>query len=118
MRGVIKLGNQEVMMEANAAIPIRYKWIFKENLFAYFNKELEGIDYTEFAGKLAFVMAKSAEKADMRALTIDDYWEWLESLEGTAIAYAAPEIVDLYLGNEQTAAEPKKKADQQTDPTQ
>ena len=118
MRRDIKLGSQDVVMEANAAVPIRFKWVFGENLFAYFNKELEGIDYTEFAGKLAFVMAKSAEKADMRALTIDDYREWLESLTGTAIAYAAPDIVDLYLGNETATSEPKKKVDQQTGPTQ
>ena len=118
MRRDIKLGNEVVTMEANAATPIRFKWVFGENLFSYFNTQLEGIDYTEFAGKLAFVMAKSAEKADMRALTIDDYWEWLESLTGTAIAYAAPEIVDLYLGNETATSEPKKKVDQQTGPTQ
>ena len=115
---VIEVGNIAVPMEANAAIPIRFKWIFGENLFSYFNQELGGDVYTEFAGKLAFVMAKSAEKADMRALTVDDYWAWLETLTGPAIAYAAPDIVDLYLGNEQTASEPKKKVDQQTGPTQ
>ena len=97
MRRDITLGDKVVPMEANAAIPIRFK--------------------TEFAGKLAFVMAKSAEKADMRALTVDDYWAWLETLTGPAIAYAAPDIVDLYLGNEQTASEPKKKVDQPTDST-
>lgn len=118
MRRDIKLGSQDVVMEANAAVPIRFKWVFGENLFAYFNKELEGIDYTEFVGKLAFIMTKSAEKADIRSLTVDDYWQWLETLDGTAIAYAAPEIVDLYLGNETATSEPKKKVDQQTGPTQ
>lgn len=118
MRREITLGDKVVPMEANAAIPIRYKWIFGENLFSYFNQNLEGDVYTEFAGKLAFVMAMSAEKKDMRALTVDDYWTWLEGLTGTAIAYAAPDIVDLYLGNETATSEPKKKVDPQTDPTQ
>ena len=118
MRRDITLGDKVVPMEANAAIPIRFKWIFGENLFSYFNQELGGDVYTEFAGKLAFVMAKSAEKADMRALTVDDYWAWLETLTGPAIAYAAPDIVDLYLGNETATSEPKKKVDQQTGPTQ
>ena len=107
---VIKVGEKEVPMLANAATPIRYRQVFGKNLLKYF---MEGTAYDEIAaaiGELAYIMARAGENADMNKLNIDDYIEWLEDFE--AAAWIDPDVVNeimgLYYGNMDGLSRAKK----------
>lgn len=66
------------------------------------------------AQKLAFVMNRQAEKADMNSLTMDSYLEWMEKFDSMAFLEKAMDVIGLYLGNKQGTSEPKKNDVQQT----
>lgn len=66
------------------------------------------------AQKLAFVMNRQAEKADMNSLTMDSYLEWMEQFDSMAFLEKAMDFMGLYLGNKQGTSEPKKNDVQQT----
>lgn len=66
------------------------------------------------AQKLAFVMNRQAEKADMNSLTMDSYLEWMEQFDSMAFLENAMDFMGLYLGNKQGTSESKKNIGQQT----
>lgn len=105
MYGKVKISDKEVEFLANASTSFRFKNIFGIDLIALLAKGDEGaVDDYE---RLAFVMAKQAEKADMNTLTAEDFYLWLESFEFTDLVEALPEIVGLYMKNKITASDPK-----------
>lgn len=105
MYGTVTISGKEIGFLANASTSFRYKNIFGIDLIALLAKGDEGaVDDYE---RLAFVMAKQAEKADMNTLTAEDFYLWLESFEFTDLVEALPEIVGLYMKNKITASDPK-----------
>ena len=107
----ITVGTQSIPMKANAATPIRYRNVFKQDVL----NELQtvGDNYSiaiDTISRLAFIMAKAADGSDMNKLNDDMYVEWLEQFETFDITNAAEEIVGLYVGNAETLSEVKKKA--------
>lgn len=111
---VIKVGNKEVPMNANAATPIRYRQVFKKNLLPYFMGKATDEDAAEMVGELAYIMAASAANEDMDRLSFEGYVKWLEGfapldfVDNTTVTA----IIDLYQGNEEGYAELKKSPDQ------
>lgn len=110
----VKIGGITVPMLANGATPIRYKHIFHKDLIAEFQGAQD--DYSKVTNsmpELAFVMAKQAEakerKVDMNLLSEDEYVEWLEQFDPMDLPYASEQIVELYMGNNTTTTEAKKK---------
>ena len=114
MYGVIKIGAKEVPMNANAATPIRYRQVFEKNLLPYFMGKASDEDAAEMVGELAYIMARSAEGADMKALTKDDYMDWLEAFDPLDFVNndTVTAIVDLYQSNGKTLTDLKKNPDQ------
>lgn len=105
MYGTVTISGKEIGFLANASTSFRFKNIFGIDLIALLAKGDEGaVDDYE---RLAFVMAKQAEKADMNTLTAEDFYLWLESFEFTDLVEALPEIVGLYMKNKITASDPK-----------
>ena len=105
MYGKIKIGETETGFLANASTPFRFKNVFNIDLIAVLAKGDEGaVDDYE---RLAFIMAKQAEKADMSILTAEDFYTWLESYEFTDLVEALPEIIGLYMQNKKTNSDPK-----------
>ena len=115
MFGVVKIGDREIEMAANAATAIRYGQVFHgEDLLVYFTEGFT--DYAQsvnVAQKLAYIMAMSAAKADMNKLSFDGYIAWLEDFDQFELLHATTDIVKIYMGNEKTLSTPKKKAGQQ-----
>lgn len=111
----IKVGEKSIPMLANGATPIRFRMVFGKDIMTEFSKVKEdtGVATTSIA-ELAFIMAKAAEaqaeKKPMSTLNIDSFIDWMEQFEPMDLVLAADEIVDLYLGNEATMSEAKKKA--------
>ena len=71
----------------------------------------------ELVIKLAYVMAKQAEKADMTKLNNDTFMKWLEDFETTDFFEVTDDILNLYSGQMSTTSEAKKNTDQQSEDT-
>ena len=107
----IKIGKSTVPMSANGATPIRYRMVFGKDLLSEFQRVDNNYSIAiDTISELAFIMAKSAEKTDMDKLNKSAYVNWLEQFEPFDITNSANEIIDLYMGNEITMSEVKKKA--------
>lgn len=113
MYKVIEVGNIAVPMEANAATPIRYRMLFKKDLLTQFQAaQDDAAKVSDTIPELGFIMAMQAAKANLSAVSFDDYLEWLEQFGPLDLLNAGGEIANLYTDNTATASEPKKKADQ------
>lgn len=115
MEKVIKIGTKDVALSANAATPIRFRNIFGKDLLTIVSEGTspEGIDMkvaSEVAPELAFIMAKSAEKADMTKLNEDKMIEWLEQFEPMDLINATDGIFSVYFGDSETEVEAKKNS--------
>ena len=103
----LTIGEKDVELSANAATPFRFRQIFKKDIFSVFgNEEKAETEGFETVAQLAFIMAKQAEKADMGKLTEAEFIEWLESFEPMDFATSAEEILNAYMGNTVTSANP------------
>lgn len=111
MQKTVKIGDKDVMMRSSATTAIRYRNIFHEDIM----KELMEMDpkkmdanVIEKIQKLGYIMARSAEHADMKTLTEDGFVEWLDQFETIDIIQASKDIMMLYLGNKLSSSELKK----------
>lgn len=118
MQKTVKIGEIDVMMRSSAATAIRYRNTFREDIMqTLMNMDPEKMDAAviEKIQKLGYVMARSAERADMTRLTEDDYMIWLDQFETIDMAQASKEILMLYLGNKLSISE-LKKTEETADP--
>lgn len=100
---------------ANAATPFRYKSLFGKDLLLLFQKAVneDGVYDIDFVSELAFVMAMQArsrnEDLDINTVNRDNMLSWLEQFGGFELFSHANEIMNVYLGNEETTSKEKKK---------
>ena len=111
----ITIGEKSIPMLANGATPIRYRMVFGKDIMNEFNKVNEDMSKaTDSLSELAFIMSKAAdaqnEHKPMTNLNMESYIAWMEQFEPLDVVLAADDIVNLYLGSEQTLSEVKKKA--------
>lgn len=111
MQNTVKIGEIDVTMRSSAATAIRYRNTFHEDIM----KELIEMDpekmdakVIEKIQKLGYIMARSAERANMTRLTEDDYMVWLDQFDTIDIMRASKDILMLYLGNKASSSELKK----------
>ena len=109
MYGVVKVGEKDIPMLANAATAIRYKQVFGKNILTYFSGKAKPEDIAEVVQELAYIMARSGEKADMNMLNIDDYIDWVGQFDVFDLLRASEEILSIYQGNEASKSSSKKK---------
>lgn len=108
----VTIGDKEVILVANGATPYRYKMVFGSDLM----KELTEIADTEDVGtamdvvsRLAFIMTKQAEHADMNALNEELFIEWLEQFETMDMIHSYKDILAVYTNNMHSSSKAKKK---------
>lgn len=112
MQKSVKIGETEVLMRASAATAIRYRNVFHCDIMKELmemNPEQLDASVIEKIQQLAFIMAKSAERADMTALTEDDYMTWLDQFDSLEMMKASKDIVTVYLGGKVSESELKKR---------
>lgn len=114
MLKTIKLnGGKELTLTANAATPFRFKQLFGGDLLQIFQEASkageDNLEITETISQLAFVMLKQAEKADLSSVTEADFFAWLEEFEPMDFAWAAGDIINIYMQTTQPSVEAKKK---------
>ena len=116
----------DVEFLANAATPLRYKSIFKADLLTSFaNARSEKPDGTvsyniDFLPELSFIMAMQSKAADDEKVRLDklgmnDFINWLETLDSFTLENHAEEIVSVYYGNTETTSEAKKNNEEQSE---
>lgn len=110
----LKIGNITVPMLANGATPYRYNMVFKKDLITEFQgAEENAARVTTSIPELAFIMAMAAkakeEKIDMNLLNKEMYLDWLEQFDPMDLPMASDAIIDVYMANNKTSSQPKKK---------
>ena len=110
MYKTIMIGEKEVGVLANAASPILYKQIFKEDFLLELQKKNVDVDAIV---KISFVMAMQAEKKieELTKLTVEDFLHWLEQFEPLDIYLHADELMEAYNKNTKSTSVPKKEGD-------
>ena len=112
MQKTVKIGEKEVEMRATAATAIRYRNVFHGDIMTELmemNPEKIDAKVIEKIQQLGFIMAKTAEGANMSALTQDDYLEWLDQFDGMDLMTASKDIVTIYIGGKVSSSELKKR---------
>ena len=111
MQKTVRIGEKDVEMRASAATAIRYRNVFHGDIM----KELMALDaenidmsVVEKIQQVGFIMAKTAEGANMAALSTDDYLEWLEQFDQIDIMQAAKDIISVYIHQKESSSELKK----------
>lgn len=117
MIGTVKIGDHDVAMSANAATAIRYQQAFGGNLLQHFMGNDSAEDSALVVQELAYIMARSAEGADMNKLSRDDYISWLEQFEPLDFVNGdtTTEIINIYLANTKTDSKVKKEPGRPTE---
>lgn len=112
----VRIGDREVALCANAATPVRYRQVFGKNILKYLIGEAAAEEQTAMLPELAYIMARSAEKADMNRLSIDDYIEWLEDFGAMDFVnqQTASDIMRVYQNQKLPDSVSKKKKGQST----
>ena len=113
----IEVGGITVPMLANGATPIRYRHVFHKDIITEFQQAQE--DYSKVVNsmpELAFIMAMQAKaqngEVDLNLMNENTYLEWVEQFGAMDLPMASEQIINLYLGNNATSSEPKKKANE------
>lgn len=117
MNGTITIRDQEIQLSANAATAIRYQQVFGDNLLSHFTSNEDAGESAMRAQELAYIMARSAEGADMNKLSKDDYIAWLEQFEALDLVNdeTSTEIINIYLANTKTDSKVKKEPGRPTE---
>ena len=109
---VVRIGEKDVEMLANAASPYRYKRIFREDFIkAAFENNGKPAESLDLFTKMGYVMAMQAAKADLDKLNEDTFLEWLEGFDAKELQDAIGDIAGVYMPNTETESSPKRKAD-------
>lgn len=106
MYGVVKIGDKDIEMVANAATPFRFKAVFHKDLIVIMTGG-DTAEISEVIPEIAFIMAKQAEKADMNKLNIDTFLDWLEQFAPLDVYTASDGIWSVFNGTGETNTDPK-----------
>jgi len=103
----VTVDGKELELSANAATLFRFKQVFHKDLIGILgNEEKAEVEGVEAVTELAYIMAKSAEKADMNKLNYDDFISWLEGFEPMAFIDSAEDILNVYMSSAKSTSTP------------
>lgn len=110
MQKIIKIGDKEVALRSDAAIPYRYEQIFKEDFFDAIETLNSGGNTSKAIDtvyKLGYVMAMKAAGVDLTTLDKEKFITWLEGFEPSDISDAAADIAEAYASTSKGTIDPK-----------
>lgn len=121
----IKIGDREVKMRASALIPLLYRNKFNRDIYKDLtslvndiNSENPDIENMQIVERLAYIMAKQADKDETGkplGNIPDEIEDWLDAFDDVfAIYEASRDILSLWGKSTQSIAESKKKQGQQS----
>lgn len=109
MEKTIHIGEKVVPLRANAATPIYYRNMFRDDLLTHLGGEEDGSVRTEVLMRLAFLehMQATKDSRELRKIGEDQFLDWLEGFEWADVVDAGSEAVDLWSGQSESTSEPK-----------
>lgn len=112
MYGIVKAGNHEVEMVADAASIYYYRKVFQEDFLK--QTQAEG-DNTDVFQKMGYIMAMQSKYKDSREelqkLTYNSFIDWLTGFEPLDLILATDQIMDIYYQQAATTSKAKKKGE-------
>lgn len=101
-------------MLANAASPILFKRVFRQDWFRTLSdtqNDETGIESISIFEEMGFIMARQADTPTEKLvnLSYEDYLNWLCQFDTEELMLALGDIAALYRGQEQTSSDPKKE---------
>lgn len=112
MYGIVKAGNHEIEMSADAASIYYYRKVFQEDFLKM--TQAEG-DNSDIFQKMGYIMAMQAKYKDKREelqkLTYDGFIAWLTDFEPLDIILATDQIMNIYYQQSVTTSKAKKKGE-------
>ena len=113
MFAIIRIGDKDVGMLANAASPYIFKQVFGEDLLLKFT-QMKSEANTNIGEKLGFIFAKQAEISDaseLMKLNMNDFLTWLADFDPLDVFMASEQIVLLYQNQKKGTSTPKKQGE-------
>lgn len=115
----LEIGKKKVKLLTTARTALYYKQIFNEDLLVFMlvranSGEATDAEAVDVAQKLCFIMAKQAEKADMKQLNFDSYADWLDTMSQMDLIRASFSIIEVYKENMAGLSTSKKKDEEQS----
>lgn len=106
MRGIVKIGSNDVGMFANAASPRLYRLVFHKDFLLECQKEVVN---TDIISEMGFIMAMQDVKtsAECAKLTENDFLEWLEQFDPIDTIEATDAIFELWQKQGKNTSIPK-----------
>lgn len=110
----LEIGKKKVKLLTTARTALYYKQIFNEDLLVFMlvranSGEATDAEAVDVAQKLCFIMAKQAEKSDMKQLNFDSYADWLDTMSQMDLIRASFSIIEVYKENMAGLSTSKKK---------
>ena len=106
MDKLVMIDGKETRLVANGATPRLYRSLFRKDIFSDMTHALNSdgeVENSEVFENLAFVMARQGGLAE-------DIDTWLGAMSSPmAVINAVPQILELWLGTNETIADGKKK---------
>lgn len=119
LKKTVLIDGKEVEFKASASIPRLYRIKFRRDIMqdimklkkAYIKSETEGKEFEiidlEIFENVAYIMAKHADQE-----TPSDIMDWLDEFNTFSIYEVLPEILQMWVLNEESQIESKKKLNQ------
>lgn len=107
MEKTIMIGDREIKLRATAAIPYLYRQEFGSDMLVEIANVEKGNGSTELFTRLAYLMARHADKDSVPENMID----WLDQFNTFDIYSAIPQIMEVWETNQKTTSRSKKKVD-------
>lgn len=112
MYGVVKAGDHEVEMAADAASIYYYRKVFQED---FLKLTQAGEENTDVFQKMGYIMAMQAKYKDKREelqkLSFDSFIAWLGDFEPLDLILATERIMEIYYQQAATTSKAKKKGE-------
>lgn len=109
----VLIGSKEVEMAATAASPHHYRARFKRDALRTFELinegKIEQSEGVELFIELGYIMARTAQKADMFHLKEEDYYDWLEGFDYMDLIDASQDIAQVFFKGKLQLSSPKKE---------
>lgn len=106
MNKTLAIDGKDMEFAANAATPIRFNQVFREDLMKV--AQGDNADYYGTITKLAYIMNAQARGEGYKDMNFDAFVEWLEGFSSMAFVDKADEIIEIWMDSNDTKSTPKK----------
>ena len=115
----IKFGDGTLTLYTSGMTAVYYEQVFHEDVIKFMfvdapKGEANDADAVKVAQKLCFIMKSQAEKKDMKSITLDSYYEWLDTISQMDLIRATWDVLGVFREEMKGLSTSKKKQEEQS----